>query len=106
MWSGLRLGQWNWNSKKGGGRLAPPPLYLVVPPVVAIDEISLGDGPCSNGLFKESAEDEPSTAGGSTVESESELLQIGLEVGCCERPLMRALYPPLEETNDTMHARH
>lgn len=49
---------WEWKFrptsklKKGGGRLAPPALHLVLPPVIAMDEMLLGYLVCHGELFQ------------------------------------------------------
>jgi len=56
--------------------------------------------------MNESTENESTATGGSPVEPEGELLQVGLEMTRNNRSLMCAENPPLEEAGNPMYSRH
>lgn len=100
----VRLQQSDGEFDEGGSRLAPP--ILISTPVVAENYFSFGNRPSNHTLLHEAAKDEPPAAGIPSVESECELLQVGLEVSRDHRALMCAQNPALEKTRDAVHTGH
>ena len=63
-------------------------------------------GPRDYHLFEKSPENEPTCVWGSPIETEGELLQIGLQVLGNDGSLVGAEDPSLEPAGDVMHAWH
>jgi len=91
---------------KWGSRLAPPLITLRFHPVVAMCDVRFGDRPRDYRLFEKSPENEPTCVWGSPIETEGELLQIGLQVLGNDGSLVGAEDPSLEPAGDVMHAWH
>ena len=68
--------------------------------------VGLGNRPSNSSLFQQSAEKEPTAAGCASVEPESELLQVGLQVGGNDRSLVGTEDPLLKQAGDLVHAWH
>ena len=68
--------------------------------------VGFGNSPSHGGLFKKPAEDQSPAAGGAPVETEGELLQIGLQVGWNDRALVSTEDPTFKEAGDSVYAWH
>ena len=61
------------------------------------EELVAGVGVGGDGLFEESVEQQAAAAGGATVESERELVEVVVEMGVSEAALEGAFEPAFEQ---------
>jgi len=74
--------------------------------VTSGDDVVVGGGWGLHGLFEEAVEQQASRSGGTAVEPEGVLVEVGVEVLAADRALVGAEQPPLQQRGDAVYARH